>query len=133
MRARFGGKLGERRVEQLGLRSRLLLGLAVAGVAWSPAAEAGQITGVTWSSGVASVALAAWSTPDPNNDDFGVGTSPNVLPILQKDYFAIGPVGHAQRAQEEEIADLEGSAFALGRQRLGGQFQIACAGDQGVA
>ena len=72
-----------------------LLGWALASAAlfaFAPLAHAGQITGVTWSSGVASVALAAWTTPDVNNDDFGVGASPNVLPIIQKDYFAIGPV-----------------------------------------
>ncbi|NNL65049.1 MAG: PEP-CTERM sorting domain-containing protein [Myxococcales bacterium] len=77
------------------LRRSLCFGLGLtlaAAVVPTPPAEAGQITGVTWFSGVASVALAGWSTPDPNNDDFGVGASPNVVPILQKDYFAIGPV-----------------------------------------
>lgn len=82
----------KREWKQKALRRSLGSGLLAAVIGLSPSAHAGQIDGVTWFSGVASVALAAWSTPAPNNDDVGVGLSPNVLPILQKDYTAIGPV-----------------------------------------
>jgi hypothetical protein len=55
-------------------------------------AIAGQITGVTWFSGVASVAGTVVNPPSaPNNDDV-VGPSPNTIFVLQKDYIAIGPV-----------------------------------------
>jgi hypothetical protein len=53
---------------------------------------AGQITNVTWYSGVASVAGTVIMPPaDINNDNVG-GTSPNSFMVLQKDYTAIGPV-----------------------------------------
>ena len=58
----------------------------------APALQAGEITGVTWFSGVASVAGTVFSPPvDPNNDDVA-GTSPNGIFVTQKDYVAIGPV-----------------------------------------
>ncbi|REK11875.1 MAG: PEP-CTERM sorting domain-containing protein [Planctomycetota bacterium] len=54
--------------------------------------RAGQITGFTWFSGVASVAGTSFSPPSaPNNDDVA-GTSPNGIFVTQKDYTAIGPV-----------------------------------------
>ena len=53
---------------------------------------AGEITGVTWFSGVASVAGTIILPPSaPNNDDV-IGTSPNSIFVTQKDYVAIGPV-----------------------------------------
>ncbi|MEM7682448.1 MAG: choice-of-anchor F family protein [Planctomycetota bacterium] len=54
--------------------------------------HAGEITGVTWFSGVASVAGTGVAPPAAINNDNQVGTSPNVLFILQKDYVGIGPV-----------------------------------------
>lgn len=52
----------------------------------------GEITGLTWYSGVASVAGETIVAPtEPNNDDHD-GTSPNVIYVLQKNYSAIGPV-----------------------------------------
>lgn len=56
------------------------------------ALRAGEITGFSWFSGVASVAGATVFPPSaPNNDDV-VGTSPNDIFVTQKDYVAIGPV-----------------------------------------
>lgn len=58
----------------------------------APVASAGMITGVTWFSGVASVAGTVVNVPPaPNNDDVA-GDSPNTFFVLQKDYTAIGPV-----------------------------------------
>src|SRR5690606_11352085 len=54
--------------------------------------SAGQIMGVNWYSGVASVAGTAFYPPSvPNNDDV-VGSSPNGVFVTQKDYVGIGPV-----------------------------------------
>lgn len=53
--------------------------------------HAATITGVTWFSGVASVAGESASTPSPGNDNVD-GDSPNELSILQKHYTGIGPV-----------------------------------------
>jgi len=54
--------------------------------------RAGEIDGVTWFSGVASVAGTAFPDPvDPANDDVA-GSSPNVIVVTQKDYVGIGPV-----------------------------------------
>jgi hypothetical protein len=56
------------------------------------ATNAGEITGFSWSSGIASVGLNPIAPPvDPNNDD-AVGNSPNVVFVHQKDYVGIGPV-----------------------------------------
>ncbi|TVQ76475.1 MAG: choice-of-anchor F family protein [Phycisphaeraceae bacterium] len=55
-------------------------------------ANAAEIVGLTWFSGVGSVAGETIVPPvDPNNDDV-VGLSPNQIFILQKNYQAIGPV-----------------------------------------
>lgn len=53
--------------------------------------HAATITGITWFSGVASVAGQSSSTPNPANDNV-VGDSPNELFVLQKHYTGIGPV-----------------------------------------
>lgn len=54
--------------------------------------RAGEITNITWFSGVASVAgTVIMPLSAPNNDDV-VGPSPNGISVLQKDYRAIGPV-----------------------------------------
>lgn len=54
--------------------------------------HAGQIFGLNWYSGVASVAGEFISPPvDLNNDDVA-GPSPNEIFVLQKNYMAIGPV-----------------------------------------
>lgn len=58
----------------------------------SVSAQAGQITGITWFSGVASVAGEGVAPAAPANNDNVVGTSPNTIFILQKDYVGIGPV-----------------------------------------
>ncbi|TWT42502.1 choice-of-anchor F family protein [Botrimarina hoheduenensis] len=55
-------------------------------------ASAGQITGFSWFSGVASVAGTTFSPPVAPNNDNAVGTSPNSIFVTQKDYRAIGPV-----------------------------------------
>jgi hypothetical protein len=53
---------------------------------------AGEITGFSWFSGVASVASTSIFPPSaPNNDDVA-GLSPNGVFVTQKDYEAIGPV-----------------------------------------
>ncbi len=54
--------------------------------------RAGEITAVTWFSGVASVAGTIIAPlASPNNDDV-IGTSPNIIVVTQKDYVGIGPV-----------------------------------------
>jgi hypothetical protein len=54
--------------------------------------QAGQITGFTWFSGVASVAATTIAPPvNPNNDNVGL-VNPNDAWITQKNYVAIGPV-----------------------------------------
>ncbi|MEN1680233.1 MAG: choice-of-anchor F family protein [Planctomycetota bacterium] len=66
--------------------------LTVIAAALTPVANAGQITGFTWTSGIASVAGVIISPPmDPNNDNVA-GPSPNEIRILQKDYTGIGPI-----------------------------------------
>lgn len=56
------------------------------------AVQAGEITGFSWFSGVASVAATTILPPvAPNNDDV-VGLSPNDAWVTQKNYVAIGPV-----------------------------------------
>ena len=53
---------------------------------------AGEITGFSWYSGVASVASTTINPPvTPNNDDV-VGLSPNEVFVTQKNYVAVGPV-----------------------------------------
>lgn len=55
-------------------------------------AHAGEITGLTWYSGIASVAEEPIVPPsDPNNDDV-VGPSPNAIYFPQKNYVGIGTV-----------------------------------------
>jgi hypothetical protein len=56
------------------------------------AVKAGEITGFTWSSGVASVGLNPIDPPVAPNNDSVVGPSPNVVFVHQKDYVGIGPV-----------------------------------------
>ncbi|QDS98068.1 PEP-CTERM sorting domain-containing protein [Adhaeretor mobilis] len=54
--------------------------------------QAGEISGFTWSSGVASVAGVSISPPPfPGNDDV-IGDSGNVQVVAQKHYTGIGPV-----------------------------------------
>ena len=55
-------------------------------------AGAGAITDVTWFSGVASVAGEVVNPPSAPNNDNVIGPSSNEIFVLQKDYFAIGPV-----------------------------------------
>ena len=64
-----------------------------ASLLWASAwLDAGEITNLTWYSGVASVAGDVISPPSaPNNDDVA-GTSPNFIQVAQKAYHAIGPV-----------------------------------------
>ena len=54
--------------------------------------RAGEITGFTWYSGVASVAATTIAPPVAPNNDNVVGNSPNDAWITQKNYVAIGPV-----------------------------------------
>ena len=53
---------------------------------------AGEITTVTWYSGVASVAGEVVNPPVALNNDNVIGPSSNTIFVLQKDYTAIGPV-----------------------------------------
>lgn len=56
------------------------------------ASQAATIVGVTWFSGVASVAgTTVLPAPAPWNDNV-IGDSPNEFLVIQKDYTAIGPV-----------------------------------------
>jgi len=51
-------------------------------------AWAGEITGVNWFSGVASVAGEVVNPPSVPNNDNVTGPSPNTIFVLQKDYTA---------------------------------------------
>lgn len=69
---------------------RLLLAAALA--LTGGAASAGEITGFSWTSGVASIAGISVPPPtNPNNDNW-VGPSPNLVEILQKHYIGLGPI-----------------------------------------
>lgn len=92
-------------------------------------AEAGQISGFDWFSGVASVAEEPVVPPvDPNNDD-AVGPSPNPLVITQKAYTGIGPVdllftvepsgGTTEYAFEEGVFNGTGLDWSAYRLELG--------------
>ncbi len=72
---------------------RSLFCLAVALAASVPVGlRAGEVTGFTWYSGVASLAATSVGPlVNPNNDDVA-GASSNTVFVTQKDYFAIGPV-----------------------------------------
>ncbi len=66
--------------------------LAAIALATTTTLHAGEITGFSWHSGVASLAATTISPlVAPNNDDT-VGLSPNEVFVTQKDYVAIGPV-----------------------------------------
>lgn len=54
--------------------------------------QAGEITGFSWFSGVASVASTTIFPPAVSNNDDVAGLSPNEVFVTQKDYVAIGPV-----------------------------------------
>ncbi len=73
--------------------TRILTTIAAAlAIVSSTTLRAGEITGFSWHSGIASV--AGTSIPplvDPNNDNV-VGTSPNNITVTQKNYTGIGPV-----------------------------------------
>ena len=69
-----------------------LLMLAAVNVLLATYTHAGEITGFSWSSGIASVGVQPIVPPIvPNNND-AVGTSPNEVFIPQKNYVGIGPV-----------------------------------------
>jgi len=54
--------------------------------------HAGQLTGFSWSSGIASIAGEPVDPPvDPNNDNV-VGASPNEIVVTQKDFFGVNGV-----------------------------------------
>jgi hypothetical protein len=70
----------------------LARGVAIFTLLTAASLQAGEITGFSWHSGVASVASTTILPPTaPNNDD-AVGASPNEAFVTQKDYEAIGPV-----------------------------------------
>jgi len=74
------------------IRNIATLSLTVTVFATSSSVQAGEITSITWFSGVASVAgEIIGPLVDPNNDNV-FGPSPNELLVTQKDYTAIGPV-----------------------------------------
>ena len=72
--------------------TRWMLSAACAVLLSGTSAFAGQLTGITWYSGVASVAGEGVPPADSPNNDNLVGDSDNEIYILQKDYTAIGPV-----------------------------------------
>jgi len=74
-------------------KQMLTAGIAAAGLmACAHTAEAGQIVGFSWSSGIASIAGEPVDPPvDPNNDNF-VGASPNEIVVTQKDFFGVNGV-----------------------------------------
>ncbi len=75
-------------------RSNRYVGHAVATLAifMATSLRAGEITGFSWFSGVASVAATTINPPSAPNNDNVVGLSPNGVFVTQKDYVAIGPV-----------------------------------------
>jgi hypothetical protein len=78
-------------MRNLQIKSTVQLFIALV-VALATSVHAGEITGFTWHSGVASLAATSISPlVAPNNDD-AVGASPNTVFVTQKDYVAVGPV-----------------------------------------
>ena len=74
------------------LRSNICIAGSLMFLLASSSIKAGEITGFTWSSGIASVGLNPIAVPvAPNNDD-AIGPSPNVVFVHQKNYVGIGPV-----------------------------------------
>ena len=74
------------------LMTTLRCTLAAALAASAAAACAGEITGFSWTSGVASIAGIAVAPPSSPNNDNWVGASPNEVRILQKDFTGLGPI-----------------------------------------
>jgi len=75
------------------MKQRFLACIAATQIVLAGAAlQAGEITGITWYSGVASVAGTAFLPPVAPNNDNVFGTSPNEIIVTQKDYVGIGPV-----------------------------------------
>ena len=73
----------------------LLRGFAACLVLWSLRTaflKAGEITTLTWYSGVGSVAGEFIVPPSTPNNDNVAGPSPNTIYVLQKNYVGIGPV-----------------------------------------
>lgn len=69
-----------------------LFAAAAFSLSYIASAEAGQITGFTWSSGIASIAGEPVLPPvDPNNDNY-VGESPNGILLTQKHFFGVNGV-----------------------------------------
>jgi hypothetical protein len=69
-----------------------MLALVAGSLLLATSSDAGEITGFTWSSGIASVGVQPIVPPvAPNNDDV-IGVSPNEVFIPQKNYVGIGPV-----------------------------------------
>jgi hypothetical protein len=91
---------------------------------------AGQITGFTWSSGIASIAGEPVLPPvDPNNDNV-VGASPNGILVTQKDFFGVNGVadivfsvidsgGTTEYAVAEGVSNSSGVAWDQYRIELG--------------
>ena len=107
-------------------------------------ARAGEITGLTWYSGVASVAGELILPPvAPNNDDDGLAISPNSITFPQKNYVGIGPVdlvfdvidtgGVTEYLVVEGVSNSTGIAWSFYRIELGfghgADFVKSTAGD----
>ena len=91
--------------------------------------HAGEISGFSWSSGIASVAgVSIVPAAAPNNDDV-VGVSPNELFVTQKHYTGVGPVdieftveptgGTTEYTIYEGVSNSTGFAFDTYRLELG--------------
>ena len=69
-----------------------LCALTVLALLLSSTSQAGEITGFSWYSGIASVAGTTINPPSAPNNDNVAGPSPNGVFVTQKDYTGIGPV-----------------------------------------
>ncbi len=112
-------------------KKMMIAGLFTASLmAWTSSLQAGQITGFTWSSGIASIALDPVSPPvDPNNDNV-VGDSPNGILVTQKAFFDANGVadivfsvtdsgGTTEYAFAEGVSNSTGLDFSQYRIELG--------------
>ena len=99
-------------------------------LAFNGSLHAGQITGFSWSSGIASIAGEPVDPPVAPNNDNVVGASPNEVVVTQKDFFGVNGVadivftvidsgGTTEYAFVEGVSNSSGIAWDQYRIELG--------------
>lgn len=104
--------------------------VAAMSLAFTGSLQAGQITGFSWSSGIASIAAEPVSPPADINNDNVAGPSANGILVTQKDFFGINGVadivfsvidsgGTTEYAVAEGVSNSTGVDFTQYRIELG--------------